>query len=71
MSVANLEGEAMKKTIKAWAVFGPGKTTPYRNTIAVSKGDALYDFRSKDSKPWKYFYRKGYRVRCITITVGD
>ena len=61
----------MKKTIRAWAVVHPAGDYVYLENRADSKRDAIRRFIKGEDRAWKQFYREGFRVRRITITVED
>jgi hypothetical protein len=64
---------AGQETYSGWVVFGPRGDKPkspfYRNTLTNSKRDSLADFQCNNKNPWNTFYRKGYRVKRITVIV--
>jgi len=60
----------MKKTIKAWAMFSQ-EGSFYWWTVAETRTEILQKIRNNYHCSWKHYYRVGYRIRRITITVED
>ena len=58
------------RSIRAWAMFGPDGLFHYW-TVSDTKSSVIDRVHRNYSERWPHYYRRGYRVRRILITVED